>query len=61
MTLPRLVDCKGIQDELGITQHAAEAMMRQLKKVKVDGLAKVWVYREDLLRLLDESTKEDAA
>ena len=54
--LPQLLDCRGIKDELGVTRAAAEAIMRQLPKVVVPGLRKVYVRREDVLRLVDQST-----
>jgi hypothetical protein len=54
--LPRLLDCRGIRDELGVSRAAAEAIMRQLPKVVVPGLRKVYVRREDVLRLVNRST-----
>lgn len=57
MTKGRLMDRKTIADELGITAAAAEALMRRLAKVEVDGLRKVYVRRADLEKLLDESTR----
>jgi hypothetical protein len=54
--LPRLLDCKGIQVELDVKRAAAEAIMRQLPKVVVPGLRKTYVRRDDVLRLVDEST-----
>ena len=56
LDLPQLLDCRGIKDELGVTRAAAEAIMRQLPKVVVPGLRKVYVRREDVLRLVDQST-----
>lgn len=55
-SLPQLIDCAGIQSELGVTEHAALAIMRQLPKVTIPGVRKVYVKRSDLLRLIDEST-----
>jgi hypothetical protein len=54
--LPSLLDCKGIQVELDVKRAAAEAIMRQLPKVVVPGLRKTYVRRDDVLRLVDEST-----
>ena len=33
-TLPRLLDCKSLRSELGITRAAAEAIMRQLPVIE---------------------------
>jgi hypothetical protein len=57
VSLPALIDCKTIQVELGVTRAAAEAMMRKLEKVEVDGLRKAYVKRVDLERLIRESTR----
>lgn len=54
--LPQLLDCGGIQRELGVKRAAAEAIMRQLPKVVVPGLRKVYVRRDDVHRLVTEST-----
>ena len=54
--LPQLLDCRGIQDELGVKRASAEAIMRQLPKILVPGLRKVYVRRDDVLRLVNEST-----
>lgn len=56
LDLPQLLDCGGIQRELGVKRAAAEAIMRQLPKVVVPDLRKVYVRREDVLRLVNEST-----
>jgi hypothetical protein len=50
------VDCGGIQRELGVKRAAAEAIMRQLPKVVVPGLRKTYVRKDDVLRLVEEST-----
>lgn len=54
--LPNLLDCRGIQVELGVTKAAAEAIMRRLPVVQIDGLRKVYVRREDVHALIEEST-----
>jgi hypothetical protein len=54
--LPQLLDTKGLRAELGVSRAAAEAIMRQLPKVQVDGVRKVYVRRADVQRYLDERT-----
>jgi len=49
--LPQLLDAKHLAAELGVTRAAAEAIMRKLPKVEIDGLRKVFVRRADVLRL----------
>lgn len=56
-TLPALLDCRALADELNITEAAALAIMRKLPKVQVDGLRKVYVKRDDVSDLLSRSTK----
>jgi hypothetical protein len=56
--LPRLIDQRGIVDELGVTRAAAEKIMRLIPKVHVAGLRKVYVKRDDVLRLLEEGTRQ---
>lgn len=56
--LPRLIDQRGIADELGVTRAAAEKIMRQVPKVHVPGLRKVYVKRDDVVRVIDEGTRE---
>jgi hypothetical protein len=56
-TLPRLIDQRGIVDELGVTRAAAEKIMRLIPKVHVAGLRKVYVKRDDVLRLLEDGTR----
>jgi hypothetical protein len=55
--LPELLDARRLAGELGITRAAAEAVMRQLPKVEIPGLRKVYVKRESVERLLREATK----
>jgi len=52
--LPALIDCRGLQEELGVKRTAAEAIMRQLPKIKIDGCRKVFVRRADVGRYLSE-------
>jgi len=54
--LPQLLDCRGIQRELGVKRTTAEAIMRQLPKVVVPGLGKTYVVRDDVLRVVQEWT-----
>jgi hypothetical protein len=54
--LPELLDCKALRLELGITRAAAEAIMRQIPTVHVEGLRKVYVYRDDVRCYLDACT-----
>jgi hypothetical protein len=54
--LPELLDAKALRLELGVTRAAAEAIMRRLPIVQVEGLRKVYVRREDVRRYLDSRT-----
>jgi hypothetical protein len=51
-----LVDCKGIQRELGVTRAAAEAIMRRLDTVQIEDLRKVYVRRSDVLAYVEART-----
>ena len=51
--LPRLIDQRGIADELGVTSAAAEKIMQQVPKVHVPGLRKVYVKRDDVVRMIE--------
>lgn len=55
--LPRLIDQRGIADELGVTRAAAERIMQQVPKVHVPGLRKVYVKRDDVVRMIEEGTR----
>ena len=54
--LPQLLDCKALRAELGVTRAAAEAIMRQLPIVQIDGLRKTYVQRSDVRSYLDART-----
>ena len=54
--LPELLDAKALRAELGITRAAAEAIMRKVPHLEIEGLRKVYVRREDVLRYLNERT-----
>lgn len=56
--LPELLDCKALRAELGVTRAAAEALMRNLPVVEIEGLRKVYVRRDHVLRYLEERTSE---
>lgn len=51
--LPRLLDCRSLRDELGISRAAAEAIMRQLPVIEPPGLRKVYVRRADVQSFLE--------
>ena len=54
--LPELLDAKHLAAELGVTRAAAEAIMRRLPVVSIEGLRKTYVRREDVRRYLEERT-----
>lgn len=54
--LPQLLDAKALQQELGITRAAAEAIMRQVPTVTVEGLRKVYCRRADVAAYLEART-----
>jgi hypothetical protein len=54
--LPELLDCKMLVAELCVTRAAAEAIMRQLPIVQVEGLRKVYVRRDHVAGYLDART-----
>jgi hypothetical protein len=54
--LPELLDAKALQRELGVTRAGAEALMRKLPVVTIEGLRKVYVRRADVARYIDEHT-----
>lgn len=54
--LPKLIDCAGLQRELCVKRAAAEAIMRQLPKVTIPGVKKVYVRRADVDQLLERNT-----
>jgi hypothetical protein len=51
-----LVDNAAIRRWLGVTEAAADAMMRRVPKVNLPDLRKVYVRRRELERLIDEHT-----
>ena len=54
--LPELLDAKKLQAELGVSRCAAEAIIRRLPVVQIEGLRKTFVKRSDVARYLDERT-----
>jgi hypothetical protein len=54
--LPELLDAKTLRAELGVTRAAAEAIMRRLPVVQIEGFRKVYVRRKDVHRYLDART-----
>ena len=54
--LPELLDAKRLQTELGVTRAAAEALMRRLPIVQIEGFRKVYVRRDHVVSYLDERT-----
>jgi hypothetical protein len=54
--LPELLDAKALRLELGVTRAAAEAIMRRLPVVAIEGLRKSYVRRDDVRRYLEART-----
>lgn len=54
--LPKLLDSKKLQEELGITRAAAETLMRRIATVHIEGLRKVYVRRSDVAAYLRSRT-----
>jgi hypothetical protein len=54
--LPELLDAKRLQAELGVTRAAAEAIMRRLPIVAIEGLRKTYVRRADVSAYLEART-----
>jgi predicted nucleotidyltransferase len=54
--LPELLDVKALRTELGVSRAAAEAIMRRLPVVQIEGLRKTYVRRGDVARYLNERT-----
>lgn len=54
--LPQLLDAKHLAGELGITRASAEAIMRRLPIVQIEGLRKTFVRRSDVAAYLEEHT-----
>ena len=54
--LPELLDARALRLELGVTRAAAEAIMRHLPVVQIEGLRKVYVRRSDVVAYLESRT-----
>jgi hypothetical protein len=54
--LPELLDAKALRSELGVTRAAAEAIIRRLPVVQIEGLRKTFVRRADVAAYLDDRT-----
>ena len=54
--LPELLDCKALMAETGLTRAAAEALMRRLSVVQIEGLRKTYCRRGDVVRYLEART-----
>ena len=54
--LPELLDCKALRAELGVSRAAAEAIVRAVPVVTIDGLRKVFVKRTDVAAYLEART-----
>ena len=54
--LPELLDRAHLQRELGVSRHVAEALMRRLPTVHLEGVRKVYCRRQDVLAYLNERT-----
>jgi hypothetical protein len=54
--LPELLDCRALRAELGVSRAAAEAIMRRLPVVEIEGLRKVFVRRSDVAAYLAART-----
>jgi hypothetical protein len=54
--LPELLDAKRLQQELGVTRAAAEAIMRRVPVVQIEDLRKVYVTRTDVVAYLEART-----
>jgi hypothetical protein len=54
--LPQLLDAKTLRAELGVTRASAEAIMRRLPIVQIEGLRKTFVRREDVAAYLEART-----
>jgi hypothetical protein len=54
--LPALIDRKTLAAETGLTRAAVDAVFRAVPVVVLPGCRKVFARREDVRRLLEEST-----
>jgi hypothetical protein len=54
--LPELLDARRLAAELGVTRAAAEALMRKVPTVSIEGLRKTYCRRADVLAYLEART-----
>lgn len=54
--LPELLDCKRLMRETGLSRAGAEALMRRVPTVSIEGLRKVYVRRSDAAAYLEQRT-----
>jgi hypothetical protein len=54
--LPELLDCKRLMRETGLSRAGAEALMRAVAVVTIEGLRKVFVRRADVAAYLEART-----
>jgi hypothetical protein len=54
--LPELLDCRRLMRETGLSRAGAEALMRKVPTVEIEGLRKVYVRRQDVAAYLDART-----
>ena len=54
--LPELLDVKSLRAELGVTRAAAEAIMRRVPIVQIEGLRKTYCRRADVHAYLEART-----
>jgi hypothetical protein len=54
--LPELLDCKRLMAETGLSRAGAEALMRRVPIVSIEGLRKTYVRRSDVAAYIEERT-----
>ena len=54
--LPELLDCRGLMAELGVSRASAEALMRHVRTVQIEGLRKTFVRRDEVRAYLERRT-----
>jgi hypothetical protein len=55
-SLPELLDCKRLMRETGLSRAGAEALMRKVPTVEIEGLRKVYCRRQDVAAYLEART-----
>jgi hypothetical protein len=54
--LPELLDTRALCEELGVKRATAEAIIRRLPVILIEGHRKTFVRRDDVARYLNERT-----